>query len=75
MDPVWAAAGESSSSPPADPARARADDARLKEVHRVRKENFERTAHADGERQMVPGRSWAAWARALGMLLPPLRRR
>ena len=25
------------------------------------------------ERQLVPGRSWAAWSRALGMLLPPLR--
>ena len=25
------------------------------------------------ERQLVPGRSWAAWARALGHLLPPLR--
>ena len=23
-------------------------------------------------RQLVPGRSWAAWSRALGMLLPPL---
>jgi SAM-dependent methyltransferase len=52
----------------------RADDARLEEVRRVRKENFD--AHADPEtrnRQLVPGRSWAAWARALGHLLPPLR--
>jgi 2-polyprenyl-3-methyl-5-hydroxy-6-metoxy-1,4-benzoquinol methylase len=23
-------------------------------------------------RQLVPGRSWAAWSRALGLLLPPL---
>ena len=48
---------------------ARADDARLQEVRRLRKENFE--AHGD-TRQLVPGRSWAAWARALGHLLPPL---
>ena len=33
------------------------------------KENFE--THGDA-RQLVPGRSWAAWARALGHLLPPL---
>ena len=50
----------------------RADDAALEEVRRVRKENFEDHG-ADGERrQIVPGRSWAAWARALGHLLPPL---
>jgi SAM-dependent methyltransferase len=47
----------------------RADEARLQEVLRLRHENFD--AHGDG-RQLVPGRSWAAWARALGHLLPPL---
>ena len=47
----------------------REDEARLKEILRLRKENFE-THGAD--RQLVPGRSWAAWARALGHLLPPL---
>src|SRR5262249_42347950 len=26
----------------------------------------------EGRRQVVPGKSWAAWARALGHLLPPL---
>jgi ArsR family transcriptional regulator len=52
----------------------RADDARLEEVRRLRKENFEQHGGADArERQLVPGRSWAAWARALGLLLPPLR--
>jgi ArsR family transcriptional regulator len=54
-------------------ATARADDARLEEVRRLRKENF--AQHGDGgdeRRQLVPGRSWAAWARALGLLLPPL---
>ena len=50
-------------------AEGRADQARLEEVRRVRKENFD--DHAGGEgTQIVPGRSWAAWARALGHLLP-----
>jgi ArsR family transcriptional regulator len=40
----------------------------------VRKENFDAHAGPDTkDRQLVPGRSWAAWARALGHLLPPLR--
>jgi ArsR family transcriptional regulator len=47
----------------------RADDARAQEVLRLRKENFD--THGN-PRQLVPGRSWAAWARALGHLLPPL---
>jgi SAM-dependent methyltransferase len=52
----------------------RADDARLEEVRRVRKENFDAHAGPDTKtRQLVPGRSWAAWARALGHLLPALR--
>src|SRR5512145_953136 len=52
----------------------RGDDARLAEVQRLRKENFDAHAGPDtNERQLVPGRSWAAWARALGHLLPPLR--
>ena len=46
-----------------------ADDARMQEVLRHRKENFD--THGD-PRLIVPGRSWAAWARALGHLLPPL---
>jgi len=52
-------------------AEGRADGARLEEVRRVRKENFD--DHDGGEgTQIVPGRSWAAWARALGHLLPEL---
>jgi SAM-dependent methyltransferase len=47
----------------------RADEARLEEVLRLRHENFE--AHGNA-RQLVPGRSWAAWARALAHLLPPV---
>ncbi len=57
-----------------DAASLRADDARLQEVLRVRRENFDQHAGPDTRdgRQLVPGRSWAAWARALGHLLPPL---
>ena len=51
----------------------RADNARLEEIRRLRKENFEAHSGPDTrERQLVPGRSWAAWARALGHLLPPV---
>jgi len=53
-------------------AEGRADDARLEEVRRVRKENFEEHDAATDTRQIVPGRSWAAWSRALGHLLPRL---
>jgi ArsR family transcriptional regulator len=44
-------------------------------VLRLRKENFDRHAAPDTRdaRQLVPGRSWAAWSRALGLLMPPLR--
>jgi ArsR family transcriptional regulator len=48
----------------------RGDDARLQEVMRLRKENFE--VHGTERGQLVPGRSWAGWSRALGMLLPPV---
>ena len=54
-----------------DPAW-KADDARLQEVLRLRKENFDTHGDAREAKQLVPGRSWAAWARALGHLLPPL---
>jgi SAM-dependent methyltransferase len=59
----------------ADEATVRADTARLQEVLRVRKENFDAHAGPDTRdaRQLVPGRSWAAWSRALGLLLPPLK--
>jgi ArsR family transcriptional regulator len=57
----------------ANAALLKADDARLQEVLRLRRENFEHLGPdtRDG-RQLVPGRSWAAWSRALGLLLPPL---
>jgi len=59
----------------ADDPTVRADQARLHEVLRLRKENFETHAGPDTRdaRQLVPGRSWAAWSRALGLLLPPLK--
>ena len=58
-----------------DDVTVRADEARLQEVLRLRKENFDRHAGPDTRdaRQLVPGRSWAAWSRALGLLLPPLK--
>src|SRR5439155_11149155 len=53
----------------------RADEARLQEVLRLRKENFDRHASPDTRdaRQLVPGRSWAAWSRALALLMPALK--
>src|SRR5437899_2485627 len=56
-----------------DPA-VRADEARLQEVLRLRKENFDAHAGPDTRdaRQLVPGRSWAAWSRAIGLLMPAL---
>ncbi len=58
----------------ADPT-VRADEARLQEILRLRKENFDAHAGPDTRdaRQLVPGRSWAAWSRALGLLLPKVK--
>ncbi len=71
--PLWAFLQSQFEAAAAAPA-GRADDSRLAEVRRVRKENFDAHAGPDtNERQLVPGRSWAAWARALGHLLPPAR--
>lgn len=71
--PLWALL-EAQFQAAAETPEGRADAARLEEVRRLRKENFEQHGGPDArERQMVPGRSWAAWARALGHLLPPLR--
>ena len=59
----------------ANDASVRADDARLHEVLRLRKENFDAHGGPDTRdaRQLVPGRSWAAWSRALGLLLPAIK--
>jgi SAM-dependent methyltransferase len=69
--PVWPLLQAHFESAAASPA-GRADGARLEEVRRVRKENFEDHGAGGDRGQIVPGRSWAAWARALGHLLPPL---
>jgi ArsR family transcriptional regulator len=71
---LWSALEEQFDRAASDPA-VRADEARLQEVLRLRKENFDTHGAADSvdARQLVPGRSWAAWSRALGLLLPPLR--
>ena len=66
---VWEGLTAQFAASAADPA-VRADEARLKEVLRLRKESF--ATHGGTERQLVPGRSWAAWSRALGLLLPPV---
>jgi ArsR family transcriptional regulator len=50
----------------------KADDARLEEVRRVRKESFRQHGGSAERQQMVPGRSWMAWSRALGLLLPSM---
>ena len=78
--PALAASGDHLLSPvlraqfdeAANDALVRADDARLQEVLRLRKENFDAHAGPDTRdaRQLVPGRSWAAWSRALGLLMP-----
>ena len=71
--PLWALLQSQFDEAAATPA-GKADLARLAEVQRLRKENFDAHAGPDtNERQLVPGRSWAAWSRALGHLLPSLR--
>jgi len=67
--PIWPLLEAQFAAAASDRA-VRADEARLQEVLRLRKENFE--THGGDRGQLVPGRSWAAWSRALGHLLPPL---
>jgi ArsR family transcriptional regulator len=71
---LWAALAEQFDAASGD-AAVRADEARLQEVLRLRKENFDTHGSPDARdaRQLVPGRSWAAWSRALGLLLPALK--
>ena len=69
--PIWPVLRAQFAAAAATP-EGKADEARLEEVRRVRKENFDEHGAAAERRQIVPGRSWAAWARALGHLLPPL---
>jgi ArsR family transcriptional regulator len=71
--PLAAALSAQFEASASDPT-VRADQARLQEVLRLRKENFDAHAGPDTRdaRQLVPGRSWAAWSRALGLLMPPV---
>jgi ArsR family transcriptional regulator len=66
--PLWSLLSEQFNGSSSDRA-VREDDVRLQEVLRNRQEHF--YPHGDA-RQLLPGRSWAAWARTLGELLPPL---
>jgi ArsR family transcriptional regulator len=66
--PLWAVLAAEFAEGGADGAAA-ADTVRMQEVLRRRREEFDPSADP---RQIVPGQSWAAWARALGHLLPAL---
>jgi ArsR family transcriptional regulator len=66
--PLWSLLQEQFTAASTD-RKVREDHSRLQEVLRERQEQF----HPHGDtRQLLPGRSWAAWARTLGELLPPL---
>jgi len=65
--PLWSLLDEQFAAMKSDRG-AREDHARLQEVLRHRQEQFS----SGDARQLLPGRSWAAWARTLGELLPPL---
>lgn len=71
---LWSLLGSQFASASTE-ASVRADDARLQEVLRLRKENFDAHAGPDSRdaRQLVPGKSWAAWSRALGLLMPRVK--
>ena len=70
---LWDALVDQFAQASKDPA-VKADHTRLQEVLRLRKENFrDHGADPRDNRQLVPGRSWVAWSRALGLLLPALR--
>jgi ArsR family transcriptional regulator len=65
---LWAVLSAEFAAGDGDRATA-ADAVRMQEVLRRRREEFDRSVDP---RQLVPGRSWAAWARALGHLLSAL---
>jgi ArsR family transcriptional regulator len=71
-DPLWRLL-RSQFAATAEDRHVRADQARVQEVLRLRKESFNEHRGRNEVSQLVPGRSWAAWARALGHLLPPLQ--
>jgi ArsR family transcriptional regulator len=65
---LWAMLSAEFAAAQRDRATA-ADAVRMEEVLRHRREEFDPGGDL---RQLAPGRSWAAWARALGHLLPAL---
>jgi ArsR family transcriptional regulator len=67
-NPIWAMLATEFTADPADPTAA-ADDVRMQEVLRLRREDDD---PGSDPKHLAPGRSWAAWARALGHLLPAL---
>ena len=71
LGPVWLFLQTRFDAAAAD-ATVREDQARLRAVLRQRRDNAETHGGAtgSGRGQFVPGRSWAAWSRGLGLLLP-----
>ena len=71
LGPVWSLLQTRFDAAGAD-AIVREDQARLRQVLQQRRDNAETHGGAtgSGRRQFVPGRSWAAWSRGLGLLLP-----
>ncbi len=71
LGPVWSLLQARFDAAGAD-AVVREDQARLRQVLRQRRDNAATHGGAtgSGRRQFVPGRSWAAWSRGLGLLLP-----
>ncbi len=71
LGPVWSLLQARFDAAGTD-AIVREDQARLRQVLRQRRDNAETHGGAtgSGRRQFVPGRSWAAWSRGLGLLLP-----
>lgn len=71
LGPVWIFLRTRFEAAAADPTD-REDQARLRAVLRQRRDSAETHGGAtgSGRGQFVPGRSWAAWSRGLGLLLP-----
>lgn len=71
LGPIWSLLQTRFDAAGAD-AVVREDQARLRQVLQQRRDNAETHGGTtgSGRRQFVPGRSWAAWSRGLGLLLP-----
>ena len=73
LGPVWALL-QSRFADVRGSAVVRGDESRLREVMYLRCENVADHGLSSGPRarQLVPGRSWIAWSRGIGLLLPAL---